>query len=66
MLSLWENFLYSLARIEMLLIGFLSLVPVQIVEVWGLPICFAVLPFILLAMKKVLTDALMGVYRTGQ
>ena len=53
---LWCDFFEPLFRFQVLATGFLALVPVETIAVWGLPIYFALLPVTILILKRLFTS----------
>ena len=53
---LWCDFFEPLFRIQVLAIGFLALVPVETIAVWGLPIYFGLIPVTVLILKRWFTS----------
>ena len=53
---LWSNFLGPLFRLLVLATGFIALVPVETIAVWGLPIYLAILPVTVLILKRWVTS----------
>ena len=56
LLFLWTDFFEPLFRFQVLAMGFLVLVPVETIAVWGLPISFALLPVAVLILKRWFTS----------
>jgi len=52
---LWCDFFEPLFRIQLIAIGFLALAPVETITVWGIPIYLAVIPVVVLILKRWLT-----------
>ena len=53
---LWCDFFEPLFRIQVITMGFLALVPVETIAVWGLPIYFALLPVTVWILKRWFTN----------
>lgn len=53
---LWCDFFEPLFRFQVIAIGLLALVPVETVAIWGIPIYFALIPVIVLILKRWLTS----------
>jgi len=53
---LWSDFFGPLFRFLVLVIGFIALVPAEIIAVWGFPIYFALIPVSVLVLKRWFTS----------